>query len=101
MNNLTLQYCPGGRGKLFDDIQDDGESWSAVIDKANDWVQVGAGGECNLYSETGEFVFYSTLILYMSMMFAISYPNMPHSNVAYAHGPSRNGTSKLGYDWRQ
>ena len=51
-----LQYCPGGRGKLLGGIQEnEGESWSAVIDTANDWVQVGAGGECNLYSETGKF----------------------------------------------
>jgi hypothetical protein len=49
-------YCPGGFGKLFDGIQDQGESWSAVSDGENDWVQVGAGGECNLYSETGKFI---------------------------------------------
>lgn len=48
------QYCPGGRGKLLDGIKEDGESWAAVIDKANDWVQVGTGGMCNLYSETGK-----------------------------------------------
>lgn len=48
------QYCPGGRGKLLDGIKEDGESWAAVIDKANDWVQVGTGGTCNLYSETGK-----------------------------------------------
>ena len=27
-----------------------------MIDKANDWVQVGAGGMCNLYSETGKSI---------------------------------------------
>ena len=48
------RYCPAGRKKLLDGIQDQGESWSAVIDNANDWVQVGMGGECNLYSETGK-----------------------------------------------
>jgi len=48
-------YCPGGRGKLLDGIQDqDGESWSAIIDDPNDWVQVGTGGECTLYSETSD-----------------------------------------------
>ena len=41
-------------GKLLDGVRDKGESWSAVIDgDGNDWVQVGAGGVCNLYSETG------------------------------------------------
>lgn len=51
------QYCPGGRGKLLGGIKFSGygESWSAVIDKSNDWVQVGEAGECNLYSETGKF----------------------------------------------
>ena len=53
---LFSQYCPGGRGKLLGGIKENkGESWSAVIDTANDWVQVAKGGECNLYSETGEF----------------------------------------------
>jgi len=47
-------YCPGGHGMLLDGIQDEGESWSAVIDTANDWVQVGEGGVCNLYSETAK-----------------------------------------------
>ncbi|KAL9184302.1 hypothetical protein ACHAXT_002388 [Thalassiosira profunda] len=51
-------YCPGGMGKLLDGVRDKGESWSAVIDgDGNDWVQVGAGGVCNLYSETGMFFF--------------------------------------------
>jgi len=49
---LVFQYCPEGRGQLIGGIQDVGESWSAVIDSANDWVQVGEGGACNLYSET-------------------------------------------------
>jgi hypothetical protein len=35
---LASQYCPGGRGKLLDGrIHEEGESWSAVIDDANDW----------------------------------------------------------------
>jgi len=45
-------YCPKGMGKLMGGIQDDGESWAAVIDAPNDWVQVGQGGECSLYSES-------------------------------------------------
>ena len=57
------QYCPGGRGKLLGGIKfsGEGESWSAVIDKSNDWVQVGEAGECNLYSETGKFCCWNVL----------------------------------------
>ena len=49
------RYCPGGHGKLLEGIQDPGESWSPIIDGANDWVQVGVNGECNLWSETCKF----------------------------------------------
>ena len=50
---MRKSFSPGGRGKLLDGrIHEEGESWSAVIDDANDWVQVGVNGVCNLYSET-------------------------------------------------
>jgi hypothetical protein len=43
-------YCPGGGKKVLGGRKDEGESWAAVVDGFNEWVQVGAGGECNLYS---------------------------------------------------
>lgn len=49
-------YCPPTDGsgvgkKLLAGVMDsDGESWSAVINAPNEWVQVGTGGECDLYS---------------------------------------------------
>ena len=45
-------YCPGNGSNVLGGRKDDGESWAAVIDRDNEWVQVGAGGECNLYSVT-------------------------------------------------
>jgi len=45
-------YCPGDGTKVLGGRKDGGESWAAVIDANNEWVQVGAGGECNLYSAT-------------------------------------------------
>lgn len=47
-----IVYCPGFGNKVLGGRRDDGESWAAVIDEENEWVQVGAGGECNLYSAT-------------------------------------------------
>lgn len=47
-----LVYCPGEGKKVFGGRRGDGESWAAVNDADNEWVQVGAGGECNLYSTT-------------------------------------------------
>mmetsp|Transcript_12430 Transcript_12430/g.19128 ORF Transcript_12430/g.19128 Transcript_12430/m.19128 type:complete len:834 (+) Transcript_12430:2-2503(+) len=43
-------YCPGDGKKVLGGRKDEGESWAAVVDGFNEWVQVGAGGECNLYS---------------------------------------------------
>ena len=43
-------FCPGGGKKVLGGRKDEGESWAAVVDGFNEWVQVGAGGECNLYS---------------------------------------------------
>jgi hypothetical protein len=43
-------YCPGDGTKVLGGRKDGGESWAAVIDAENEWVQVGGGGECNLYS---------------------------------------------------
>lgn len=43
-------YCPGGNKKVLGGRKDQGESWAAVSNGFNEWVQVGAGGECNLYS---------------------------------------------------
>ena len=45
-----IVYCPGDGKQVFGGRKDEGESWAAVIDADNEWVQVGAGGECNLYS---------------------------------------------------
>lgn len=50
---IIIFFSPGGHGILLDGrIHEEGESWSAVIDDANDWVQVGVNSVCNLYSET-------------------------------------------------
>ena len=43
-------YCPGDGKKVLGGRKEEGESWAAVVDGFNEWVQVGAGGECNLYS---------------------------------------------------
>jgi len=44
-------YCPSGRGKLLEGVLGDDTSWAPIMDKANDWVQVGPTGECDRYSE--------------------------------------------------
>ncbi|KAK1737323.1 hypothetical protein QTG54_012190 [Skeletonema marinoi] len=43
-------YCPADGKKVLGGRKEEGESWAAVVDGFNEWVQVGAGGECNLYS---------------------------------------------------
>lgn len=43
-------YCPNDKTLLSGIMDEDGESWAPVINGVNEWVQVGTGGECDLYS---------------------------------------------------
>ena len=91
----TYRYCPGGHGKLLDGVQDQTESWAAVIDDVNDWVQVDATGECTLYSETGKFIFPDARgFCHISI-----FPVLVQSDV-FNFGNCSKGTSKLGNVWR-
>eukprot|EP00804_Cyclotella_cryptica_P026898 CCRYP_019595-RA/>CCRYP_019595-RA protein AED:0.00 eAED:0.00 QI:103/1/1/1/1/1/2/486/1007 len=44
-------YCPMDKTLLSGVMDHNGESWAAVINMNNEWVQVGTEGECDLYSE--------------------------------------------------
>lgn len=45
-------YCPTDDKSLISGVMDhDGESWAAVANMNNEWVQVGISGECILYTD--------------------------------------------------
>lgn len=44
-------YCPMNKELLSGVMDNDGESWAAVINMNDEWVQVGTGTECELYTE--------------------------------------------------
>lgn len=44
-------YCPLNKELLSGVMDHDGDSWSAVINMNNEWVQVGNANQCELYTE--------------------------------------------------
>lgn len=44
-------YCPRNKELLSGVMEHEGESWSAVINMNNEWVQVGTDNPCELYTQ--------------------------------------------------